>query len=36
MIWMLNMDTFSLEDALIRMAPIISESAKGRARDKIF
>lgn len=29
-----NMDTFSLEDALIRMAPIISESAKGRARDK--
>ena len=30
----INMDTFSLEDALIRMAPIVSESNKGRARDK--
>ena len=29
-----NMDSFSLEDALIRMAPIVSQSAKGRARDK--
>ena len=28
------MDSFSLEDALIRMAPIVSESSKGRARDK--
>lgn len=29
-----NTDSFSLEDALIRMAPLVSESAKGRARDK--